>query len=309
MTIRLISEELIADVLNPENAFSAVQDVFASMESEAWNFPVVRESLGYQDALYGFKSGFDPASGALGLKAGGYWPNNGSKGIANHQSSIFLFDPETGQCKAILAGNTITALRTAAAAAVSIERLAIATPTTFGLVGTGHQSAFQLEAALRVRSFRDVLIWNRSGRDLSKHHQIAEKYGAACREAELEQVVRSSQVIIAITSCFEALFPGDWVGPGTHIAAMGTDTKGKQELDPSLTARALRFTDEIVQSRTIGEFQHLSSDVVITTIGAVIRGTATGRTDEEQVTVFDGTGVGLQDLACAQAVTEAIGDS
>ncbi len=309
MTIRLISEGQIADVLNPENAFSAVQDVFASMESEAWNFPVVRESLGYQDALYGFKSGFDPASGALGLKAGGYWPNNGAKGIANHQSSIFLFDPETGQCKAILAGNTITALRTAAAAAVSIDRLAIAAPTTFGLVGTGHQSAFQLEAALRVRPFREVLIWNRSGRDLSKHHQIAEKYGAACREAELEQVVRSSQVIIAITSCFEALFPGDWVSSGTHIAAMGTDTKGKKELDPSLTSRALRFTDEIVQSRTIGEFQHLSSDVVITTIGAVIRGTASGRTDEEQVTVFDGTGVGLQDLACAQAVTEAIGDS
>lgn len=309
MTIRLISEEQVADVLNPESAFSAVQDVFASMESEAWNFPVVRESLGYQDALYGFKSGFDPASGALGLKAGGYWPNNGAKGIANHQSSIFLFDPETGQCKAILAGNTITALRTAAAAAVSIDRLAIAAPTTFGLVGTGHQSAFQLEAALRVRSFREVLIWNRSGRDLSKHHQIAEKYGAACREAELEQVVRSSQVIITITSCFEALFPGDWVSSGTHIAAMGTDTKGKQELDPSLTSRAIRFTDEIVQSRTIGEFQHLSSDVVITTIGAVIRGTASGRTDEEQVTVFDGTGVGLQDLACAQAVTEAIGDS
>ena len=309
MTIRLISEEKIASVLNPENSFSAVQDVFASMESEAWNFPVVRESLGYNDALYGFKSGFDPASGALGLKAGGYWPNNGAKGIANHQSSIFLFDPETGQCKAILAGNTITALRTAAAAAVSIDRLAVAVPATLGLVGTGHQSAFQLEAALRVRSFSEVLIWNRSHRDLSKHHQIAEKHGAVCREAELEDVVRSSRVIITITSCFESLFPGDWVGPGTHVAAMGTDTKGKQELDTSLTSRALRFTDEIVQSRTIGEFQHLSSDLAITTIGAVIRGTAMGRIDKEQVTVFDGTGVGLQDLACAQAVTEALGDT
>ena len=308
MTIQLISEQQIAGVLNPVNAFSAVEDVFASMESEAWNFPVVRESLGYQDALYGFKSGFDPASGALGLKAGGYWPNNGAKGIKNHQSSIFLFDPETGQCKAILAGNTITALRTAAAAAISIDRLAVAAPAALGLVGTGYQSAFQLEAALRVRSFSEVLIWNRSNRDLSDHHQIALNNRADSREAELEDVVRSSQVIITITSCFESLFPGDWVGPGTHIAAMGTDTKGKQELDTSLTSRALRFTDEIVQSRTIGEFQHLSSDAAITTIGAVIRGTATGRKDAEQVTVFDGTGVGLQDLACAQAVTEAIGD-
>ena len=91
------------------------------------------------------------------------------------------------------------------------------------------------------------------------------------------------------------------------MAAMGTDTKGKQELDPSLTQRALRFTDEIVQSRTIGEFQHLSPESDLKTIGAVITGTEKGRTRDDQITVFDGTGVGLQDLACAQAVTKALG--
>ena len=117
----------------------------------------------------------------------------------------------------------------------------------------------------------------------------------------------SAQVIITITSCFESLFPGEWVSPGTHLAAMGTDTKGKQELDPSLTQRALRFTDEIVQSRTIGEFQHLSPESDLKTIGAVITGTEKGRTRDDQITVFDGTGVGLQDLACAQAVTKALG--
>jgi alanine dehydrogenase len=305
--MQIITEQQVADILDPELAFFAVQDVFASMESGAWNFPVVRESLGYQNALYGFKSGFDPASGALGLKAGGYWPNNVSKGIANHQSSIFLFDPDTGQCQALLAGNTITALRTAAASAVSIDRLAVSDPTTLGLVGTGHQSAFQLEAALRVRSFDEVLIWNRSGRDLTRHHKVAEYYGVTLRDAELESVVRAAQVVITITSCFEQLFPGEWVGPGTHLAAMGTDTKGKQELDPSLSQRALRFTDEVVQSRTIGEFQHLRPDADVTPIGAVITGTVKGRTRDDQVTVFDGTGVGLQDLACAQAVIKAMG--
>jgi alanine dehydrogenase len=305
--MQIITEQQVADILDPELAFFAVQDVFASMESGAWNFPVVRESLGYQDALYGFKSGFDPASGALGLKAGGYWPNNVSKGMANHQSSIFLFDPDTGQCKALLAGNTITALRTAAASAVSIDRLAVSDPTTLGLVGTGHQSAFQLEAALRVRSFDEVLIWNRSDRDLTRHHKVAEYYGVTLRDADLEVVVRSAQVIITITSCFDQLFPDEWVGPGTHVAAMGTDTKGKQELDPSLSQRALRFTDEVVQSKTIGEFQHLTTEVDITPIGAVITGTVKGRRRDDQVTVFDGTGIGLQDLACAQAVIKAMG--
>lgn len=69
--MQIITEQQIAEILDPEIAFFAVQDVFKSMETEAWNFPVVRESLGFQDALYGFKSGFDPVSGALGLKAGG----------------------------------------------------------------------------------------------------------------------------------------------------------------------------------------------------------------------------------------------
>ena len=307
--MQIITEQQIAEILDPEIAFFAVQDVFKSMETEAWNFPVVRESLGFQDALYGFKSGFDPVSGALGLKAGGYWPHNADKGLANHQSSIFLFDPETGQCKALLAGNTITALRTAAASAVSIDRLAVTDPTTLGLVGTGHQSIFQLEAALRVRAFEQVKIWNRSNRDLSKHHALAESYGVACNEASLEEVVRESQVIITITSCMEALFPSDWVTPGTHIAAMGTDTKGKQELDPTLSQRAKRITDEIAQSRTIGEFQHVAPDSEILTIGSILQGTSTGRTGDNQITVFDGTGVGLQDVACAQAVMKSLGAS
>jgi ornithine cyclodeaminase len=208
-----------------------------------------------------------------------------------------------------LAGNTITALRTAAASAVSIDRLAVTDPTTLGLVGTGHQSIFQLEAALRVRAFEQVKIWNRSNRDLSKHHALAESYGVACNEASLEEVVRESQVIITITSCMEALFPSDWVTPGTHIAAMGTDTKGKQELDPTLSQRAIRITDEIAQSRTIGEFQHVAPDSEILTIGSILQGTATGRTGDHQITVFDGTGVGLQDLACAQAVMKSLGAS
>ena len=138
---------------------------------------------------------------------------------------------------------------------------------------------------------------------------MADSYGVRCREAELETVVKESQVIITITSCFEPLFPSQWVNGGTHIAAMGTDTKGKQELDPALSLRAQRFTDEIAQSRTIGEFQHVPHDAPIVTIGSVIEGTASGRINDDQITVFDGTGVGLQDLACAQAVIKALGAS
>ena len=100
----------------------------------------------------------------------------------------------------------------------------------------------------------------------------------------------------------------EWIKPGTHLACMGTDTAGKQEMDPQLIASATVFTDEIAQSTSIGETQHaIASGLIkpeqITTIGEVINGTHKGRSSDEEVTLFDGTGVGLQDLAVAAAAT------
>ena len=96
----------------------------------------------------------------------------------------------------------------------------------------------------------------------------------------------------------------DWIKPGTHIACMGTDTKGKQEVDPAILAAATVFADEIAQSITIGEAQHAVgagqvAEGDITPIGAVINGDHPGRSSDTEITLFDGTGVGLQDLAVA----------
>ena len=115
-----------------------------------------------------------------------------------------------------------------------------------------------------------------------------------------------ADVIITITSAHEPLMMRDWVKPGTHIACMGTDTKGKQEVDPELMAAASVFTDEIAQSVSIGETQHaiaagLIKQSDITPIGAVINATHGGRVSDDEITLFDGTGVGLQDLAVASA--------
>jgi len=300
----IVSEQQVASVLTPEDCLTAVRNVFTSMQAKARNFPVIRENLDYEEAVYGFKSGFDPVTGALGLKSGGYWPNNERRKLTNHQSSIFMFDPDTGQCQAVIGGNLITALRTAAAAAVSIDLLARIESATLGMVGTGHQSAFQLDAALAVRKFSKVLVWNRSGRDLSRHREVAERHGAQLIEEDLQTVCCKSDVIITITSSFAPLVQAKWIAPGTHIACMGTDTTGKQEIEIKLAYDAQRFTDEIEQSRRIGEFQYLDLGAPITPIGAVLTGAKSGRTDSAVITIFDGTGVGLQDLACARVVLQ-----
>ena len=108
------------------------------MVSEAGNFPVVREALG-GGRQYGFKSGIDRAGGVLGVKSGGYFPGNDAKGITNHQSAVLLFDPDTGRPVAMVGGNLLTALRTAAAAALSVDLLARPDARVLGIVGAAHQ--------------------------------------------------------------------------------------------------------------------------------------------------------------------------
>ncbi len=121
--------------------------------------------------------------------------------------------------------------------------------------------------------------------------------------------MREADVIISITSAFAPSLLADHVSRGTHIACMGTDTKGKQELAVDLFANATVFTDEVTQSISIGEAQHAIAAGLITAdeiapLGAVINGDHPGRTAADQITIFDGTGVGLQDLAVAATVVD-----
>jgi ornithine cyclodeaminase len=270
---------------------------------------VVREAIGHEDALYGFKGGFDQAGLTLGLKAGGYWPNNLEKrGLINHQSTVFLFDPDTGKVHAMVGGNLLTALRTAAASSVSIKHLAREDAKVIGMIGAGHQATFQLRAALEQRSFEKVIGWNYHPEMLPNIEKVATEAGLPFEAVELEGMTEAD-VIISITSAFAPSLMADHVAPGTHIACMGTDTKGKQEVESALLAKASVFTDEVAQSITIGEAQHAVAEGLIKEsdvgeIGAVINATTPGRTSADQITLFDGTGVGLQDLAVAAAVVD-----
>lgn len=306
----VVSEDVCKEVIDRASSFKAVESVFASMaKGDAYNFPVIREAIGYADALYGFKSGFDRAGMALGVKSGGYWPGNAAKGLTNHQSTILLFDPETGKLKALVGGNYLTAVRTAASSAVSIAHLARQDSKVLGMVGAGHQSTFQLKAALEQRNFEKVVAWNLHPEGLERLEGVCNEAGVAFETVDREQLGSESDVIITITSAFEPLLMKDWIKAGTHIACMGTDTRGKQEMDAALMPVTTLFTDEVAQSISIGENQHAIdaesiSESDITPIGDVINGVHLGRSSDNEITLFDGTGVGLQDLAVASVAVE-----
>lgn len=306
----IVSEETCRELVGRNEAFRAVEGVFSAMaKNDAVNFPVVREALGHADALYGFKSGFDRAALVLGVKSGGYWPGNLERGLTNHQSTVFLFDPDTGQVRALVGGNYLTAVRTAAASAISIAHLARSDAKILGMVGAGHQAAFQLRAAAEQRNFEKVVAWNLHPEMLPRLAEVAADIGLPFESVSREELGAQADVIITITSAFEALLMKDWIRPGTHLACMGTDTKGKQEVDPALVAAASVFTDEVAQSASIGETQHAVSAGLlrpddITPVGDVINGVHPGRRSAGEITLFDGTGVGLQDLAVAAVAAD-----
>lgn len=311
----VVPEGMVADMLTREAAFVAVEQVFAAMaRGDARNFPVVREALGHEDALYGFKGGFDQAGKVLGLKAGGYWPHNlERRELINHQSTVFLFDPDSGRVSGMVGGNLLTALRTAAASSVSIRHLARKDAKVLGMIGAGHQAGFQLRAALETHTFEKVVGWNMHPEMLPNLAAVADEAGLPFEAVELPGM-QDADVIITITSSFAPTLMAEHVSPGTHIACMGTDTIGKQEVEAELIANATVFTDEVAQSVTLGEAQHAVKAGMITEdevaqLGAVINGTHAGRTSDDEITVFDGTGVGLQDLAVASAIVAAAKES
>ncbi|WP_281983350.1 iminosuccinate reductase BhcD [Thalassorhabdomicrobium marinisediminis] len=306
----IVPEAAIADILTRDDAFAAVEQVFAAMSAgDAYNFPVIREAIGHEDALYGFKGGFDGKGMALGLKAGGYWPHNLEKrGLINHQSTVFLFDPDTGKVAAMVGGNLLTALRTAAASSVSIKHLARKDARVMGMIGAGHQAKFQLRAALETHSFDKVIGWNYHPEMLPSLAEVAAQFDLPFERVELDGMTEAD-VVISMTSSFDPIFGTAHISPGTHVACMGTDTVGKQECDADLIVAATVFTDEVAQSITLGEAQHAvkagrKAKEDIHEIGAVINGTHKGRTSDDEITLFDGTGVGLQDLAVAASIVE-----
>jgi ornithine cyclodeaminase len=310
----VISEQDARALVSVEDAIAVVEQSFAAMaRGEARNYPVVREAVGLHGAVFGVKTGCDTAAPILGLKAGGYWPQNLAKGLGNHQSSTLLFDPETGRASALVSANYLTGVRTGAASAIATKFLSRPESSVLGLIGAGVQSQYQLQATLAVRGIRKVVAWDPSAQNLAAFGEIVKQRGLEFVAApDCHTVAAGCDILITVTPSQQALVARDSVRPGTHICAMGADTRGKQELDPQLVAAASVFVDEPAQALSIGECQHAFAAGLITaeslrgTLGQVVSGLCGGRRDEAEITLFDGTGVALQDLVVADLAVRMV---
>ncbi len=221
--------------------------------------------------------------------------------------SILVYThPETGFPLAICDGSYHTVMRTGAAAAVSAKWLARKDSKVLAIVGAGHMSEGTLATCNEVFAWERVSVWSRSQATLDSFLESQRpKYpGLEIRGSrELEEVVTGADVVVTVTPARDPIVKDAWIKPGTHIAAVGADKEGDQELEGTILQRARVFVDDIRQCRTDGEINVplarglIKEADIAGEIGEVVVGRKEGRLTDDDITVFDSTGIALQDSA------------
>lgn len=284
--------------------------------------PIMRLDVEEHHGEVDVKTAYVPGVDSFAIKLATGFFNNPARGLPTASGMMNLFDSATGQVKAVLLDNGyLTDVRTAAAGGLAARTLAKDNIDTVTIVGAGGQARWQLEALSLVRKFSEITIW---ARDMDKASAFAanagEQYDADVRVvADLQEAVSNADVIITTTPASEPLVQKGWVKPGAHITAMGSDAEHKCEISPELIASAdVYAADSAAQCARLGELRSaiekglVSADQPKAELGQILAGEAPGRTSDEQITIADLTGTGMQDtvmarMAYAKAVSASKG--
>ncbi len=307
----LTEQELRGCVGLDAEALSAVKGAFSALAvGKVVMPPIMRLDVHDHNGEIDVKTAYIPGLDSFAVKMSPGFFDNPAMGLPSTNGLMVLFSAHTGLVEAVLLDNGyLTDVRTALAGAVAGNCLAPETIDTVGVIGTGCQSRLQVEALKLVRDFSRVLVWGRDGEKAETcAADIAVTLGVeteACGDAE--QVVGDSQVVITTTPSSEPLIKAEWLHPGLHITAMGSDAEHKNELDPKIVAACDLFVcDTQAQSSRLGELHHaleagvVAADMTATELGQVVTGQKPGRSSADDITVCDLTGTGAQDTAIAR---------
>lgn len=302
--MKFISEEESAALVTHEMAFEAAREALIAVVDDAVLFPAVLAHGSSPANRFSIKSA---ATGSFaGLKVGSFWPGNPAIGLPRHNSVILLFDQNVGRVEWVIEAGKVNAYRTAAADAVAADVLARKDASVLTIFGAGNQALFECIAIARVREISQVLVVARDSERGEAFVDTLRAQGLNAEQAPAQAACEQADIVVTATPAREPLFSADWVHPGTHVVSMGSDAAGKQELPPELFERAALFCDYPAQAVVMGDLQHFGGDRArITALGDVLLGRAKGRTSHDQITVFDSSGIALQDLTIARSLISA----
>lgn len=323
--IRILSAKDVAACLTMGEVIDAVRATYeqkSTGEAEAW--PMIYHAFEPGVADMDIKSGVLGGAGVFGHKTVAWFSKNPARGLPDLYGLIVVLSAETGEPLGIVDGAGITGMRTGAAGALGARVLANPESESLLMVGAGHQALYQVAATLALfDGIKTVRVANPHNpdraRDLAQRlpQKLADQFAVVRSDVRFEavsdlvQAVDASDIVITATMATSPLIEASWVRPGTHFSCMGADMPGKQEIDPAIIAGARLFTDDTANCIDNGEIElglaqgAFDSDHVAGELGEVLTGKVEGRTDPDEITVFDSAGTALLDIACAKMALDA----
>jgi ornithine cyclodeaminase/alanine dehydrogenase-like protein (mu-crystallin family) len=323
MRVLVLSHRDVLAALSPEACAEAMAAVLAG-HARGETFMPLRSVMmppgaaGFMGLMPGWRGRPDGGAAAFALKAVCIMPGNPGRGLDAHQGLVTLFDGDSGVPTAILDASAVTAVRTAAVTAVATGTLARDDARTLAVLGAGTQARAHLRALAGVREFEQVRVYAPTrAHAQAVVQELAGQAGAPRGElsvaASAEEAVRGADVVVTVTNAREPVLRRAWLKPGAHVSAVGASTPQARELDTDTVAASALFCDSRESLRheagefrlAVAEGKIAGEEHVRAELGEVLAGTAAGRRDAAELTLFRSLGLAIEDLAAAQSAVAA----
>jgi ornithine cyclodeaminase/alanine dehydrogenase-like protein (mu-crystallin family) len=311
MELRILSAEDVRKALPMAQAIEAMRSAFGQLSANQADLPL-RTRLQTDKGLMLFMPAFLRESRELGFKMVSIWRDNPGRGLPAIVALVTAIDPDTGQPRAIINGEALTALRTGAGGGLATDLLARFDSHVVAVFGSGVQARAQLEAACTVRPIREVRLFGRTPASVEAFAQEVAAWPeapAVIVAGSPKQAVEGADIIITATSSERPVFEGRNVAPGTHITGVGSYAPHMQEVDEITVQRAKVVVDSLqaclaeAGDLLIPLEKNLISKIDIHgELGAIVNGDIPGRESRDEITFFKSVGIAIQDAAAAAAI-------
>lgn len=309
----LLKRENVTGLVRMEEAIPAIENVFREQDLNKTQMPpkIYLHLEKYTGDFRAMPAYVEKLNKCV-LKWVSVHPNNRKTGLPTVMAIIILSDPRNGFPLCIMDGTFVTSLRTGAAGAVAAKYLARRDSKIVSMIGCGEQAKTQLKGLRLLFNIKEIKLWSKDnfyGRNFMAKMKTGKEKLAVYES--IEDCVSGSDIVVTTTPSRKPLVKYSWLKKGCHINAIGADSKGKEELEPLILQKAKVVVDSFLQASHSGEINVPFSKGIITRkdiyaeIGAIICGKKKGRANDNEITVFDSTGLAIQDLAVANIVYQS----
>jgi alanine dehydrogenase len=313
MKTLLLRKVEVTRLITMKEVIATVEEAYKAFNSgEVLQPPYIGVDLPGHRGEIDFKLGYNQGNETISMKAssGGFKNNPADHGVPNGMGTVLLFDGRHGGLLCVMDGSLLTGLRTGASGAVSVKALARKNAKKITCIGTGNQARMQIRAIREVMKIEVIHAWSEHAESMAKFKADIESECdiPVVLAGSKQQAVEQADILVTTTRGKGSVVEAGWVRPGTHIVAIGADAPGKQEFDPEIFRRAKLVVDSIAQCVEKGETQHAIAKGIITgagihaEIGEILLGRKPGRESDEEITLFDSTGMAIQDNTTAAKI-------